>query len=69
MSASNDSVAKSLAQSVRQLINAGAFGEVISAIELGLLTTQSGSVSIAKLAAGRTGVQSALTHLTWSIVL
>ena len=68
MSASNDSVAKSLAQSVRQLINAGAFGEVISAIESGLLTTQSGSVSIAKLAAGRTGVQAALTRLirSWS---
>jgi phosphatidylserine/phosphatidylglycerophosphate/cardiolipin synthase-like enzyme len=69
MSASNDSVAKSLAQSVRQLINAGAFGEVISAIESGLLTTQSGSVSIAKLAAGRTGVQSAITHLlrSWNV--
>jgi len=63
-----DSAAMALAQSVRQLINAGAFGEVISAIESGLLTAQSGSASIAKLAAGRTGVQAALTRLLriWS---
>ncbi|MCG7980270.1 MAG: DISARM system phospholipase D-like protein DrmC [Candidatus Thiodiazotropha endolucinida] len=58
-----DSAAMALAQSVRQLINAGAFGEVISAIQSGLLTVQSGSASIAKLAAGRTGVQAALMRL------
>lgn len=68
MSDSTDSAAMALAQSVRQLINAGAFSEVISAIESGLLTVQSGSASIAKLAAGRTGVQAALTRLlrSWS---
>ena len=68
MSNSIDSAAMALAQSVRQLINAGAFGEVISTIESGLLTAQSGSASIAKLAAGRTGVQAALTRLLriWS---
>ncbi len=68
MSDSIDSAAMVLAQSVRQLINAGAFDEVISSIESGLLTVQSGSARIAKLAAGRTGVQTALARLLriWS---
>ena len=63
MSASTDSGAKALAKSVRQLTNAGAFAEVISAIKSGLLTAQSGPASIARLAAGRSAVQEALTRL------
>ncbi len=68
MTATRDKTAHALAQSVRQLINAGAFAEVVQAVELNVLTAQSGSASIAKLAAGRSAVQSALTSLvaTWS---
>lgn len=68
MKATRDKTAHTLAQSVRQLINAGAFSEVIQAVESNALTAQSGSASIAKLAAGRSAVQSALTSLiaTWS---
>jgi phosphatidylserine/phosphatidylglycerophosphate/cardiolipin synthase-like enzyme len=53
---------------VRQLINAGAFAEVIQAVDSDVLTAQSGSSSIAKVAAGRSAVQSALTSLiaAWS---
>jgi phosphatidylserine/phosphatidylglycerophosphate/cardiolipin synthase-like enzyme len=64
MSATRIQAARTLAQSVRQLINAGAFAEVIAAVESGVLTTQSGAASIAKLAAGRGAVQSTLTSLT-----
>jgi cardiolipin synthase A/B len=65
----SDKTAHALAQSVRQLINAGAFAEVIHAVESNTLTAQSGSASIAKLAAGRSAVQGALTSLiaTWSV--
>ncbi|MDR6948460.1 phosphatidylserine/phosphatidylglycerophosphate/cardiolipin synthase-like enzyme [Pseudomonas sp. 2957] len=55
--------AYTLAQNVRALINAGSFAEVIVALESGELTSQSGSASIAKLAAGRGTVQSALSSL------
>lgn len=68
MTASGDKTAHTFAQSVRQLINAGAFAEVIQAVELNMLTAQSGPASIAKLAAGRSAVQGALTSLIamWS---
>ena len=68
MTATRDKTAHTLAQSVRQLINAGAFAEVIQAVELNMLKAQSGAASIAKLAAGRIAVQGALTSLiaTWS---
>lgn len=68
MTATRDKTAHSLAQSVRQLINAGAFTEVIQAVDSDMLTSQSGSSSIAKVAAGRSAVQGALTNLiaTWS---
>lgn len=68
MTATREKTAHTLAQSVRQLINAGAFSEAIQAIELNVLTAQSGSASIAKLAAGRSAVQGALTSLIviWS---
>jgi len=67
MSAKRDRAAHALAQSVRRLINAGACVEVIGAVESGALAVQSGSATIAKLAAGRSAVQSALTNLiaTW----
>ena len=63
MSATRGKAAHTLAQSVRQLINAGAFAEVIAAVESGVLTAQSGAASVAKLAAGRGAVQSALSSL------
>lgn len=68
MTATRDKTAHTLAQSVRQLINAGAFAEVIQAVESNAVTAQSGSASIARLAAGRSSVQGALTSLiaTWS---
>ncbi|WP_081057576.1 DISARM system phospholipase D-like protein DrmC [Burkholderia diffusa] len=68
MSATRDKTAHTLAQSVRQLINAGTFSEVIVAVESHALTAQSGAASIAKLAAGRSAVQGALTSLiaTWA---
>ncbi|MBC3382974.1 MULTISPECIES: DISARM system phospholipase D-like protein DrmC [unclassified Pseudomonas] len=69
MPATNTKTAHTLAQNVRQLINAGTFAEVIVALESGELTSQSGSASIAKLAAGRRTVQSALSSLItiWTI--
>jgi cardiolipin synthase len=68
MTATRDKTAHALAQSVRQLINARAFAQVIQAVELNVLTARSGSASIAKLAAGRSVVQGALTSLVaiWS---
>ena len=63
MSATRVEAAHTLAQSVHQLINAGAFAEVIAAVESSVLTAQSGAARIAKLAAGRGAVQSALTSL------
>ncbi|MBA1231450.1 hypothetical protein G7013_17510 [Pseudomonas viridiflava] len=63
MSATRNEIAHTLAQSVRHLINAGAFAKVVAALESGELTAQSGSASIAKLAAGRGPVQRALTGL------
>ena len=68
MTAIGDKTAGTLALSVRQLINAGALAEVIQAVASKALIAQSGSLSIAKLAAGRSTVQSALTSLvaTWS---
>jgi len=48
---------------VRQLINAGAFEEVIRALDSGALTSESGAASIAKLAAGRGAVDRALRGL------
>lgn len=68
MSATRDKTAHTLAHSVRQLINAGTFSEVIVAVESHALTAQSGAASIAKLAAGRSAVQGALTSLiaTWT---
>jgi len=67
MTAIGDKAAGTLALSVRQLINAGALAEVIQAVASKALIAQSGSLSIAKLAAGRSTVQSALTSLvaTW----
>lgn len=55
--------AYALAQAVRQLMNSGAFYEVISGVENGVLTAQSGSATVAKLAAGRGAVQGALSNL------
>ncbi|RZI44487.1 hypothetical protein EGT07_03455 [Herbaspirillum sp. HC18] len=63
MFVARDNAAIALAQSVRQLINDGAFAEVIAAVESGALTAHSGSASIATLAAGRSAVQSALSNL------
>lgn len=63
MSAIRDKSAYVLAQAVRQLINAGAFGEVLSGVESCVLSAQSGSATIAKLAAGRGAVQSALSNV------
>lgn len=63
MPATRDKAARTLAQSVRQLINAGALTEVIEAVASSVLTEQSGPVTIAKLAAGRGVVQSALSSL------
>ncbi|MCF5915272.1 hypothetical protein [Aeromonas veronii] len=60
MSANRDKSAHALAQAVRQLMNAGALAEVLSGVENRVLTAQSGSATIAKLAAGRGAVQSAL---------
>ncbi|TKB08842.1 DISARM system phospholipase D-like protein DrmC [Desulforhopalus sp. IMCC35007] len=63
-----ESTAKVLAQNVRQLMNAGVIDEVIFAVQNGEIFHLSGSASIAKLAAGRTTVQKALTNLIkcWS---
>ena len=63
MSANRDKSAYALAQAVRQLMNAGAFAEVLSGVESGVLSAQSGSATIAKLAAGRRAVQSALSNV------
>lgn len=63
MSANRDKSAYALAQAVRQLMNAGAFAEVLSGVESGVLTAQSGSATIAKLAAGRGAVQNALSNV------
>lgn len=63
MSANRDKSAKVLAQAVRQLMNAGAFAEVLLGVESGALTSRSGSATVAKLAAGRGVVQSALSSV------
>ncbi|WP_414154278.1 DISARM system phospholipase D-like protein DrmC [Pseudomonas sp. BNK-43-a] len=63
MSNNRDKSAYALAQAVRELINAGAFVELLTALDAGVLTVQSGSASIAKLAAGRGAVQNALSNL------
>ncbi|EPL15716.1 DISARM system phospholipase D-like protein DrmC [Pseudomonas sp. CF161] len=71
MPAIRDKAAHNLAESVRQLINAGALAEVIAAVASNILTAQSGPATIAKFAAGRGAVQSALSNLiaTWAIEL
>lgn len=68
MSANRDKSAYALAQAVRQLMNAGAFAEVLAGVEIGVLSAQSGTATIAKLAAGRGAVQSALSNViaTWA---
>lgn len=63
MFANRNKSAYVLAQAVRQLMNADVFAEVLSAVESGVLTTQSGSATIAKFAAGRGAVQSALAYV------
>lgn len=63
MSSPQRKSAHTTAQSVRQLINAGAFDEVIKALDSGALTSESGAASIAKLAAGRGAVDRALRDL------
>ncbi|MDN3556615.1 DISARM system phospholipase D-like protein DrmC [Halomonas maura] len=63
MSSPRGKSAHSTAQSVRQLINAGAFDEVIRALDSGVLTSESGAATIAKLAAGRGAVDRALREL------
>ncbi len=63
MSADKEKSALALAQAVRQLMNAGAIAEVLSGVYSGVLTAQSGSATIAKFAAGRAAVQSALSTL------
>ena len=63
MSASGNESAYVLAQSLRQLINAGAFKEVLFGVTSGELTPQSGASTIAKFAAGRRAVQSALSNV------
>jgi cardiolipin synthase len=52
-----DKNAKQLALCIKQMMNAGAIDEVVAAIHSCALTSKSGAVSIAKLAAGRTAVQ------------
>jgi cardiolipin synthase len=68
LTATRDKTARALALSVHKLIDAGAFAEVIHAVESSAITAQSGSASIAKLAAGRSAVQGALSSLiaSWS---
>lgn len=68
MSVNRDKSAFVLAQAVRQLMNAGVFAEVLLGVENGVLTAQSGASTIAKFAAGRGAVQSALANLitTWA---
>ncbi|HCE8954635.1 TPA: hypothetical protein NHT77_003868 [Raoultella ornithinolytica] len=63
MSENRDKSAHALAQAVRQLMNAGAFAEVVASINTVALTAQSGSATIAKLAAGRDPVQRALYNV------
>lgn len=63
MSANRGRSALALAQAVRQLMNAGALAEVLLGVESRVLTVQSGSATIAKFAAGRGAVQSALSKL------
>lgn len=63
MSSPRGKSAHTTAQSVRQLINAGAFDDVIRALDAGALTSESGAASIAKLAAGRGAVDRALRGL------
>jgi cardiolipin synthase A/B len=68
MSANRDKSAYALAQAVRQLMNAGAFAEVLAGVGSGVLSAQSGAATIAKLAAGRCAVQNALSNViaTWA---
>ncbi len=61
MPTERDSTAEILARSVIQIINAGAFAEVLAAVKSGVLSTQSSSATLAKLAAGRVVVRNALS--------
>lgn len=63
-----ENAAKKLAESVRQLIDAGLLDDVIKAIQEGNLNPNSGSASVSKITAGRTASHLPLKTLlaTWA---
>lgn len=63
MSANRNKSAYILAEVVLQLIDYGAFTEVLNALDSEILTKECGSASIAKLSAGRVTMQRTLSKL------